>query len=87
MDRQLDYMFDRYDDLFLDGKFDEANELLGKVCVKDTPTVLLVGYLSITFAAKDKLPNRAKLYADIETELYTRDADKNSVPELLSRLK
>lgn len=87
MDKQLDYMFDRYDDLLLEGKFNEVNELLGKVSVKDTPTTLLVGYLAITFLAKDKLPNRVKLYKNIETELYTRDADKDRVPELLSRLE
>lgn len=62
IDEKLDHIFDYLDDLFLDGKFEEANNHLRSVDIANTPIVLLIGYLTITFCAKDKLPYRGTMF-------------------------
>ena len=61
IDNQIDEIFDKVDDLFLDGKFAEVDAMLPDVDPAALDECLTVAWLTITMAAKDKLRNRASL--------------------------
>lgn len=65
----IDVLFERMDDLFLEGKFQEADRILSSVDVEKLDENLMVGFLTITFAAKEHLNNRDALYQHIEDKL------------------
>lgn len=54
----LDEIFNYFDDNFLDGKFQECDDMLLKIDVNRLSEHTLVGILSITKSAEDKLNNR-----------------------------
>lgn len=62
-DAALDVIFDKIDDWLCEGKFDECNQFLGRLNVEETPTVLLLGVLTITYAADKYLENRHGVFA------------------------
>jgi len=61
IDDQIDEIFDKVDDLFLAGKFAEADALLPGVDPAALDASLIVAWLTITMAARDKLKNRGDL--------------------------
>ncbi|TFH46695.1 MAG: hypothetical protein E4H01_09535 [Lysobacterales bacterium] len=62
-DDKLDEIFNKVDDLFLAGKFEEADALLSAVDPREIGETLTIGWLTITFAARDRLQNRDALVA------------------------
>ncbi len=64
IDDEIDRIFNTIDDLLLKGEFDLVNQTLIWADV-DMPLVLAIAYLTITSAAKDKLPARAYFYNEI----------------------
>src|SRR5258707_15637905 len=57
-----DTIFETIDRLLLDGAFTVCNEILRCVDVRRLPTALMRSFLTITAAAKDKLPARSAFY-------------------------
>ena len=66
IDQATDILFQDIDNLLSSGEFDLCNELIQNIDLDRFDTNLLVGLLSITYAAHDKLPYRKQLYAKIE---------------------
>lgn len=77
-DAALDIIFDKIDDWLCEGKFDECDEFLGRLKVEIVPTLLLIGILTITYAAHDHLANRPRVFNRIRDIIFDRgqDADK-----------
>jgi len=84
-DRAIDILFKHIDTMFLDGEFEGCNEILPKIDLERLDTNLLVGLLSITVAAKDKLPSRPELVRRIEERLTILAPDR--VRRLVSDLR
>ena len=64
-DKQLDAIYNDIDDLLLGGNFQEVDVILSKI-PEDAEIDILLAYLTITFAAKSKLKNRAAFYSMVE---------------------
>jgi hypothetical protein len=71
IDPAIDLLFDRVDNLLLAGKFSECDALLKVIDVKRLDSNLIVAALSITDAAKDKLPSRSQFLDVCEKHLPT----------------
>lgn len=56
-DRALDDLYDRIDDALCAGDFASVDRELAAVDVEKTDVTMLLGWLTITYAAKDKLPS------------------------------
>jgi len=65
IDKQIDKIFDQVDDLCLEGKFEEVDEILKSVDIENTMEELLIAYLAITKAATPKLRWRDRFYSDV----------------------
>lgn len=75
LDRELDLIFNLFDNLFLKGEFDTAN-LLIRLMNPDANLTLVIGVLSITLAAKDRLPNRERFFRHVSQR---HDAQKKNL--------
>lgn len=68
-DSATDRIFDYVDRLLCDGQFVVCDEILRSVNVERLPTSLMRSFLSITAAAKSRLPSRGSLYRKIESKM------------------
>lgn len=66
---KLDEIFNRVDDLLLDGKFDEVDKELRGLNPDTLDTTSSLGYLTITFAAKRRLKARAAFLSAVRQKL------------------
>lgn len=73
--QRLDEIFKELDDLLLEGRYKEADEILSDVNVNVEPLTILVGYLTITFQWRDVLLARVPLMHAI------RERVEHEVPE------
>jgi hypothetical protein len=74
----LDELFDSFDTLFLDGRFDKADQRLASVAVESVSTTMLIGFLTATLPAKSKLKKRAAFFESVSKELSKRgDTDSS----------
>lgn len=64
-----DKIFDTVDRLLLEGAFPVCDEILRRVDVQRLPTALMRSFLTITAAAKDKLPARKAFYNQVLAEM------------------
>ena len=71
-DHELDLVYDLIDELLLVGKFETVDHILRLIHPLDLPIDLVLGYLTVTLAAKSKLPWRKVLFAKCKT-LYAQD--------------
>jgi hypothetical protein len=69
LDTASDRIFDFVDRLLCDDQFDACDDVLEMVDVEKLPTTLMRSFLSITAAAKGKLPSRPALYRKIEQRM------------------
>lgn len=69
IDKGIDILFDEIDDLLCAGEFDTCNDTLKLFDLEKLDSNLLVGLLSITYAAKDKLPYRSEMVEKIRSRL------------------
>ena len=76
IDDAIDLLFDHIDEMFLEGRFEECNDLLPKIDLEKMDTYLLVGLLSITFAAKNKLSYHPEFESKIEERLKVLAPDR-----------
>lgn len=65
VDNALDVLYDRVDDLLLEGAFNTCNALLACVDVERSDETLLLGILTITHAARERLPRRAEFFRQV----------------------
>lgn len=84
-DEAIDLLFDRVDDLLLEGRMDEVDRLLEQVKLERLNEDLLVAFLTITAAAWDKLPAREK-YREKMRRLMVERKGEAYTAELLSQL-
>jgi hypothetical protein len=83
IDAGLDFAFDTIDDLLLDGRFTECNQLIANVDVTRFDPAILVGFLTITAAARDILDARPALVDAVRRRL----AERTSPEELSSVMR
>ena len=76
IDMAADFMLAEFDDLFTNGRFEEANALMCRIDLNQLDTNLVVCLLCSTFPAKDKLPDRAKIVALAEARLRLLALDR-----------
>ncbi len=69
IDKAMDVVFDEIDGMLGRGSFDCCDDLLPMIDVTRLDSNLMVGFLTITLPAKDKLKNRDALVKRIEQEL------------------
>lgn len=69
----LDHMYDTIDDMLIDGKFEEVDDLLNRVNVEQLSITLMLGYLTITLPWRSLSKCRAALYARIDARLREID--------------
>lgn len=68
-DDAIDILFDHIDDLLIEGRFSECEDVLMMIDPKRLDTNLLVAALSITKAAADRLPSRVRFVQRVEHRL------------------
>ncbi|MCA9182226.1 MAG: hypothetical protein KDA51_12260 [Planctomycetales bacterium] len=71
-----DIVFEKIDDLLCAGQFRRCDELLQMVDVKRLDTKVMLSFLAITLAAKDKLPGRRSLVQHVENRLKVLIPDR-----------
>jgi len=72
----MDILYDIVDEMLLSAESGKVDEFLQGVDIPVTPTVLLVGILTITLRAWDSLPSRKLFFEAAKAEL-----DKRGEPE------
>jgi len=82
-DAAIDSIFDYVDDLLCEGSFDAVDDALRRIELDRLSTAAMIGFLSITLAARPKLPYRSALCQAIRDKL----ADDPQVDELLNGLE
>lgn len=68
-DSAIDALFDRVDDMLLEGRFQDVNQEMVALNVSELDTDTIITWLSITLAAHDKLPARDALVMRCEKRL------------------
>lgn len=68
-DKGIDLLFSKIDELLLKEDFELCDDILCTIDLQKLNTSMLLGLLSITFTAADKLPYRSKLITNIEAIL------------------
>lgn len=71
-----DMLFDLFDDLHAEGKFEESNEIMCRIDLNKLDTNLVVALLCITHPAKDHLPDRPKIVYLAEARLKILALDR-----------
>ncbi len=80
-----DKIFDHIDKLLCDGYFRVCEEILKRAEPRRLPSSLRRSFLTITAAAKDKLPARASFYKE-SLQLLSQEKGEEQAKKLLSRL-
>jgi hypothetical protein len=73
-----DRIFDTMDRLLLRGAFTACNEILRRVDLHRLPTALMRSFLTITAAAKDRLPARKLFYKAVLAEMTRLKGDEKA---------
>ncbi len=69
IEQATDLLFERLDDLLLDGRLEECDHVLRRLEVRRLDSNLMIGVLSVTSGAVDELPYRAELLVKIRAAL------------------
>ena len=72
IDKALDMVYGHFDSLLRAGDYQRVDSLLASVDPKAFGTDLLLGFLTITLPAKERLASRGRLFGSIEQELRAR---------------
>lgn len=80
----LDIIYDSFDELFREGRFDAADRQLASANAREFSSELLVGILTATLPAKSRLPSRAPFFEGVERVLKERNEHR---PGLLTGLE
>ncbi len=71
-DAALDIIFDQIDEMLLAGKFNRVDQLLAETTPSDFSVELLLGILTVTLPAKNRLPNRIGFVGQVRQTLGDR---------------
>ena len=71
-----DLIYDRMDTLLGDSQFEQADAVLSAVDLDRLDAFTMVGFLTITGAARDLLPSRSVLYRQIRERLTILHPDR-----------
>jgi len=86
IDDQLDVIFNTIDDLIIDGKYSEINNMLWKLHGNDFNGDCMVGILTITFRVKHKLPYRSIVYQKTRKKLKKELISEDKINKILKGL-
>jgi hypothetical protein len=75
-DEALSLIYDTLDDLLLEKRFADVDLALAVVNVDKLDVTLALGFLSITLAARERLPSRPDLVARVETRVRQLAPDR-----------
>ena len=78
-DSALDLIFDQIDELLLARHFDNVNQLLKDAVANDYSAEMLLGVLTATLPAKDRLPNRRDFFQRASQVLESRGEHQDSL--------
>ena len=67
--KALSLLFTKIDELLRKSEFDKVNKTLEGLIIDNYSMLLLVGFLTITLAAKSKLPYRKNLFEKIKNKI------------------
>lgn len=84
--RAVDVLFERVDDFFCAGQFDEVDEFLKEILVEIQSVQMLVCILTVTLPAKEKLKNRDDFFKRV-TKKVTAERNPKSAERLLMGLE
>lgn len=73
IDKQLDFIYDLFDDLMRLNNLKEIDEILLGIDVKKFSIDILLGILTATFPVHSKLLNRHKFFEDVKAVLIERN--------------
>ncbi len=71
-DAALDIIFDQIDETLLSGEFDRVDRILVEITPDDFSVELLLGLLTVTLPAKNRLCNRASFFKQVRHSLHER---------------
>jgi hypothetical protein len=71
----LDVLYEEIDGMLRSGDFPRVGEILGQVGL-DLPVVYLLGFISITRTAREKLPGWGAFYARVKAHLQATEPDR-----------
>lgn len=71
-DDALDLLLDETDDMMWAGRFSDLDAMIAGIRADDFSGVMLVGILTATLPAGDKLQSRPKFFEDVEVTLRRR---------------
>ncbi len=80
-------VYDRIDGMLLEGRFAEVNALLERVVEGHYSTKILVGFLTITKAAREHLPARAHFVERVRGHLQKQLFTAGEIYNLLRRVE
>lgn len=86
VDHVMDYLYDMVHDALLARQFDVVNKQLLKVVPEKWSTQMLIGLLTVTNAAKNRLSHRAALRDKIRAVLTARIPSQIRVDRLMAGL-
>lgn len=69
----LDLIFNYVDDLMIERKFDEVDDLLKAIPISKLSIASLLAVLTVTLSAKKSLPYRSKFFECVKQELISRE--------------
>lgn len=81
----LDTLYDEVDDALLKGQFAIVDEVLDAIDPQEIPTLHLLGFLTITNLARNRLKARSSLVTRVRAHLEVLEADR--VKSLLAGLE
>jgi hypothetical protein len=85
-DAALDLVFDRLDDLLLEGRFDACDATLRAVAPSQLPPVVAAGFLAATRAADDRLRDARALLRERIVETSRGRMSAEALEQLLAGL-
>lgn len=71
-DSQLDELYDKFDTLFYEGRFETADALIYEIIPDQVSTDYLLGVLTVTLPAKSKLLSRHAFFDVVEHTIKGR---------------
>lgn len=78
-DAALDIIFDQIDEMLLAGEFDRVDQLLIEIMPGDFSVDLLLGLLTATLPAKNRLSNREAFFERVAQTLHDRGEAKDGL--------
>lgn len=80
-DKTLDFIYQYFDKLLQDNKFDACNAIIEKINISELKEYSLVGLLTITLAFKSQLPYRSSFYKKVRKyfELIYSTKETNNI--------